>query len=251
MKMLKNQHGQALMSAVLLSVLIGAGLVALSIQTISLAKNTRRSRILLGMNNTKAMIDLVFQSPSSYNCSSNGGSLNCPFLNNGTMGVTNRLNSIIAATNASLCSNNPMICEITITHGPEIKYVAEKNGYFSELVLTYRSSGRAVEKRFGVSTEISNIIAQNSSFTCDRFFEGFNPDGSIKCKELAIQRAPAGQYIKSINPSTLEFELASLPTSVNDCTGADEFLMTYQWAGETRYDASCGSRINPFLLEAP
>lgn len=73
---------------------------------------------------------------------------------------------------------------------------------------------------------------------------GFDANGKARCRAVNKQSCPTGQYISSIDPTTLEIKCSDAggPLACSRDTYVTEFL----WLGENRVAYSCLPRLNPF-----
>lgn len=229
----------------------------------------QEARMRSYINSLETQIRLILLDPNSYVCTAGGGVANCRLsvpsdytasgsssstavssagavLKSEALAATEKIRAAFLDQPQGICQFNLTSCQL---------------GLFADPILTYSSDGTrpSVQLKIGMSgnprfapvkVEVnpSPEIFQTRSFRCEGFLTGFNPDGSPICQTISRNRAPAGSYVSSVNMNTLEPSFAQLPGDINDCANDSQFLQSYEWLGGAGYNATCSTRLSPFLF---
>jgi len=252
MSTLRNSKGIADIYLISLLVAVTIGLSGLSQYSLHLSKMANRVRVRAHLAQVNSTVEMLLRSPISYTCSGNGGFSNCALTTGSPAspfsGTLERIEQLMGPIPGETCSPG-VSCGLYLANAPVMITPPGEDQPHVQLTIAYKGNLGAGTGQFShldIAVPLESI--QNSSFTCDTYFDGFKPDGSINCKDMTFQRAPAGQYIKRINRENFSVEFGALPAIVNDCASGDLFMVNYSWEGESKYSITCGQRIDPFLI---
>jgi|GEM_PF-4826241 len=73
---------------------------------------------------------------------------------------------------------------------------------------------------------------------------GFDERGRARCRAFSSASCPAGQYISSIDPKTLDLHCADAGGEMSCPTNS--YITEFVWLGENHISFSCFPRLDPF-----
>lgn len=96
------------------------------------------------------------------------------------------------------------------------------------------------------------VVTDEKKFLCNGFLMGYAKNGDPICKNITTTRQGIGRYITQFEPDKMDqddsLQPDQVPEMVRDCYGGDSFLLNYKWLYSTMYEAKCGTRVKPWLV---
>lgn len=119
----------------------------------------------------------------------------------------------------------------------------------SRLRGSLRYSGQDIEIRpREIVVQLPKGVMSESHATCppgQPLLAGFDGEGQAICRPIAKTLCEEGEYVKSVDPQTLDVSCAPIGRSIACADG--EFLAGFEWQGEDRVVSTCKPRLNPFI----
>lgn len=237
-----------IMTVIIGAVSLGLFMTAIPAYVKSVDASYQRARVKRHLANTEAAIRVVLQSPTSYQCSGNGGVSNCQLTTfTGGAGPASglaQIESLMGAMDPLLCMTPNSNCQLEITEPPHLFIQSGATRPTVRLAFAYTENGQPTSFRpVEIEVDPHQAVLQDHQFRCNGMFLGFNADGSIRCQPINLNRAPPGHFISALAGGSLAPTFTSLPVNVTNCAVADKYLSAFQWTGGMNYSYSCGDRI--------
>lgn len=132
---------------------------------------------------------------------------------------------------------------------PFLNYDAATNQIFFRAQIQYQGEDLAINNH-NLVVNVPPEVAQVIEADCSRLdptrpiFEGFNTDGSIRCRQLPTI-CPPGQFLRSVNPNSLTGQCQSFQSAV--ACPSTSFIGQLTWTAGV-VSVVCQNRLNPFTM---
>lgn len=235
---LNNERGSAILGAVAVAAIVGVMSMTIASQINDTNKLSHWPRVRSTMSLVEIQVRSVALSPRSYNCGAD------------------------TAETASVCTLRPDAFAALAKEVPPIGTVEVQNAalnytslrFTARVVFVPNAANEGKALAFAPRDLILDVppeILQSSTFKCPvatPFFIGFGPNGVARCRALSTTRCAPGQYVSSINPTTLE-PICSPAGRLVSCP-AGQLVKTFTWNGTNNVSVVCEPRPHPYTVFA-
>lgn len=244
----------------LIAVLIIIGITAVLATTIPIiVKSSEQQLKIVKTRSTMQKVEIKLRSvlshPSTFSgCTTVGGVASC---NISTAALRGLLTVPVPGTACNLPSSN---CGVELLNNNKLNISSgasvtgsinpSLHAYEFQFYLRYTINKDISVKDTLISIPVSYDLMQASQFDCASInpnlpkFEGIDGNGNVICSKLNDD-CPAGQYLVSVNQSTLIQTCQPIPVSNINC-GTNSLIGAFAWNPSSIISHNCIPRLNPF-----
>lgn len=243
---IRNQRGDALIIAMVIIVISLISSMAIINYARQAQSNSRNPRVKSIMTAVEAKVRNTLLRPSSYNgCV--GGRGTCTLDHSKLTALSRPVPGAQCPPQTPNCGVSVSVTSFVVTANPSTGQTVSR----ATVVIHYEgleASLKDIAVIMDVPADILQSTGADGIFQCPvnaPQFIGFNSDGTLNCHGFALERAQPGQFLSSVDLTTLSLTHANLPT--NKSCPATQYISHVDWTlGGTAVNITCSPRVEPY-----